>query len=184
MVTYEDLAAFYGVDHVHRCSIEGLLGLTLPNEARLMLSQVGLPDRGCANFTSYLSECVNGLPVFNPARRPGPWYRLGTSALAEICLNGRTGEVWKLWPTGQHVDTFVNSSVTAFTEFQYLFDRLCQQDTGESDEGMRRATQEMEEQWRQVDPRALVDEDFFWPQWLDDTKLQLSVSPYADTSGS
>jgi hypothetical protein len=88
--------------------------------------------------------------------------------------------VWKLWPNERYPDVFVNSSLGAFVEFQYLFDRMCSQDAGQNDAIIRQAAQVMEWAWRRLDPRALADSDNHWARWLDDTKLQLGMAPHDD----
>jgi hypothetical protein len=165
----DDLSQVFEPDGVVRLSVESVMDLDVPDDAKSLLMEVGLPrntgpyfqtDLKSSDRVPLLTEIAQTWGTVKSTVGLERYYVIGLIEAAHICLERKTGVV--IWVgLDEKVDySFVNSSLKHFVHFLYLIVKhrpLTSEDHGQSWlDGVRA---EMES----IDPLAFADESNYWP---------------------
>ena len=168
MITHQDLVRLWGEENIVLADPGTLTRLHLHPEALQVLIEIGLP-RLVERLFAATEPAMLEVP-----HRPGRWCRIGTEPLewsnAEFCVEAQTGDVVYLFPAGDGLDRFVNSSLALFVECLYrdTADRI--RWSAASDDEVIRSARRLERQLRRIDPPAFADPDHYWAVTFEDVR--------------
>ncbi len=176
MLTYDDLTAWAGVDHVTRADPADLVGWRIPEHQKAQLVNVGVP------VVDQLIECV----TFQTDRAPALQTTSGT-ALYQLSQNRHGGLVPGLqWAFGVEPDTgkifyvlpdgeawFANSSIDLWLQTLHHYGRYVSQspilaDPDEHEDEALAELRTLAEELKTIDPPAFEGYlGFIWAEFLE-----------------
>ena len=156
VLSYEDLAGLWGSSAIERAGQSALDGVTVPDDAAQVLTQIGLPRRVVPLFE------IRPLSMVAVAGREEGFCEFGSDIGTELCISSVTGEVISTSRAGEYPQRFVNRSLRQFIEFLYLVSVERRRFPDIGDEDIELAIDGLESRLRRVDEDALEAPDNWW----------------------
>lgn len=187
--------AHFGVDGMRRIAVPSSYAGALPETARRVLREVGVPLHVAPYFTAADDTDGPTLGMFTGHRgvvlqgERADWVRLGTDRLAHLCVR-TDGDVRAVYLARPEPDRFVSSDVEAFVRSLAALDRRMPVIAASTSlPGAAAAFRELNAELRQIDPAAFEDRESWWPLVLDDVRHTLNFPfsaafEYVDDAGA
>jgi hypothetical protein len=159
-VKHKDLVEIWGEGDIFVASPEAIEAIPLPESARRILVEVGLPKTFDQQYAGNIFESVS--PVLMSGSTTA-LCRIGVASGAVICVNLDSGDVIALSCSQNGRDYFINSTIELFVYFLCKFAILRKSYVDSSDSEIKARAEAAEGGLRLQDPRAFNDPENWWP---------------------
>jgi hypothetical protein len=152
---------------VRRVPKSTVVGLGLPPEAIVVLTETGIPTAVAPFFFCDLTEIatVEVLPGYRPIGTDAP------DVGSVICVHAPSGSVWSVDAAGEYSTRFVNSGLREFVRCLHLA-RSGMKEWPQLDEPhFERSRQLLVANLHEVDVSAFGDSDNWWPAVVDSISI-------------
>ncbi len=171
----------FGRDGLRPFGTAGSYGVRMPETARTLLTEVGVPVHVPPYFRAAADGDALPLGVFAGQRgreRPPAelenWARLGDDGLAQLCVRP-DGAVQAVFLGAEEDDMFVNTNPAALNAGLAVLDRVLPVIAASSDlPEAAAAFRELNEELRRNDAAAFEERESWWPRVLDDVRHTLN----------
>ncbi|GAA3818308.1 nucleic acid/nucleotide deaminase domain-containing protein [Streptomyces phyllanthi] len=187
--------AHFGRDGLRRFALAGAHGVRVPEAARELLAETGVPVHVMPYFRAAEEQDAVALGVFAGHRGEAPpegdlenWARIGHDGLAQLCVRP-DGAVQAVFLEVGDEDMFVNSAPAALNACLVALDRALPAIAASS--GLPEAAavfRDLNQELRGIDAAAFAERESWWPRILDDVRHTLNFPfsaafEYVDDSG-
>ncbi|WP_369147257.1 SUKH-4 family immunity protein [Streptomyces sp. R44] len=193
---HNELAEHFGREGLRRFERASLLGARLPDTARTLLEETGVP-RGVASYFRApgdldpvalgVTAARSSLP--RPHEAMANWPRVGGDGLAHLCVRP-DGAVQAVFLRAVAQDMFVDTDVSTLNAALLSLDRALPLIAAAS--GLAEAAavlRDLTAELRRIDPAAFDARESWWPRVLDDVRHTLNFPfsaafEYVDAAGA
>ncbi|MBD0425046.1 SUKH-4 family immunity protein [Streptomyces sp. TRM S81-3] len=192
----DQAAAHFGPAGMRRFSLTGTPGLRLPDAARDLLTETGVPLLVTPYFRAAAETDAVALGTYaghHGAERPQAgtdgWTRIGHDRLAQLCVRP-DGAVQAVFLAGEADDMFVATDLASLIACLAALDRALPAIAAAPGlPAAAAAFRELDEELRTIDPSAFAERENWWPRVLDDVRHTLnfpfsSAFEYVDDAGN
>ena len=175
LLRHDDLVALWGSDCVYRLAAEAVKDLPIPEEAKEVLTDVGLPRE--LEWIAFSGDTGVDSPlptVMSLQGRPAELCRFGSAYDDLWCIELSVGAVLVISEGDPARDRFVNSGLPCFAEFLYEYQRYVNAPQGSSAEERWRVRR-LQGRLSAIDPAALADPKSEWSLMLDDLRWEVGL---------
>ncbi len=176
MLTFDDLAAWAGAEHVIQADPTAVAGWQIPEDQKLMLVDIGVPvvDQLIEHVDFQTGprpalQTSSGTPLYRLTRnhhrniRPGLQWAFGAEP--------RTGKVFYVLPDGEA--WFANSTIGLWLRTLHHYGLHVSQspilhDPGQDEDQALAELRKLAEELKEIDPPAFAGyHGFIWPEFLE-----------------